>query len=202
MLKVGITGGIGSGKTTVCKIFETFGIPIYDSDKAAKWLMQNDENLIKTIKEIFGDDIYTLENKLDRKKLAAIVFYDKKALKKLEELVHPAVFRYGEKWLKQHKTKPYIIKEAALLFESGSYRQLDYVITITAPEKVRIARVQKRDGATVADIKARIDKQMPESEKVKLSDAVIENNEEKMLIPQIIEIHKILLEKSKLKKLS
>jgi len=197
MLKVGVTGGIGSGKSTVCKIFETLGIPIYDSDKAAKWLMQNDEDLINAIKKAFGDDIYTEKNELNRKKLAAIVFHDKKALKKLEALVHPAVFRHGKMWHEQHKAKPYTIKEAALIFESGSYRQLDYVITVTAPENVRIARVQKRDGATVADIKARINKQMPESEKVKLADAVIENNEEKMLLPQIMAIHKILLEKSK-----
>ena len=197
MLKVGITGGIGSGKSTVCKIFQTLGIPIYDSDKAAKWLMQNDEDLINAIKKAFGDDIYTAKKELDRKKLAAIVFYDKKALKKLEALVHPAVFSHGKIWQEQHKEKPYTIKEAALLFESGSHQQLDYIIVVTAPENVRIARVQKRDGATIADIKARIDKQMPESEKIKLADAVIENNEEKMLISQIMQIHKSLLKKSK-----
>ncbi len=194
-LKIGVTGGIGSGKSTVCKIFAQLGIPVYYADDAAKWLMQNDTALINSIQQLFGKDIYTKEQQLNRPKLAQIVFNDPTALKELEKLVHPAVHRHSKQWFEQQKNVPYTLKEAALIFESGSYKQLDAVITVFAPEALRIQRIQKRDKANVQQIKARMKQQLSDEEKIKLADYVIYNDEEKMLIPQVLHLHNTFLNK-------
>ncbi|QQS27873.1 MAG: dephospho-CoA kinase [Sphingobacteriales bacterium] len=192
MLSVGITGGIGSGKTTVCKLFALLRVPVYNADEAAKILMQQDKMLIKKIKKLFGNDIYSEDNSLNRRQLAAIVFSDKSALEALEKVVHPAVMKHSEKWVKNQKT-PYVLKESALLFESGSFKEMDKIIMVYASEYVRIKRVQKRDGSTTEEIKARIAKQLPDAYKISRSDFLVNNDGRLLLIPQVLDIHKQLL---------
>lgn len=189
MLKIGITGGIGSGKTTICKLFEVLGIPVFYADVRAKALMTEDPELVKAIKENFGEKAYWGDGILDRKYIASIIFKDKEKLGILNSLVHPAVFKDAEKWQKDQKDVPYTLKEAALAFESGSYKTMDKMITVFAPEEIRIERVIQRDHSTRAEVKARIDKQMPEIEKMKKADYVIINDGEHSLVQQVLFIH-------------
>lgn len=193
MLKVGITGGIGSGKTTVCKIFETLGIPVYYADDRAKWLMTHDPELMAAISNTFGEDAYTTEGQLNRAYLAKVVFGDDEKLAQLNALVHPAVFRDGSEWHHSQTGAPYTLREAALLFESGSYRAIDKMIVVTAPLEIRVKRVMERDHVTEAAVMARIEKQWPEEEKVKRADFVIFNSGERLLVPQVLEIHRSLI---------
>ena len=199
MLQVGITGGIGSGKTTVCKIFELLGIPVYYADDRAKWLMANDPDLVQQLKSAFGDQVYFEDRNLNRLYLSKIVFNDHTKLELLNSIVHPAVFHDGAEWNKQQKDVPFTLKEAALLFESGSYKSLDKMITVTAPESLRIQRVMARDQTDEASVKARIDKQLPEAEKVKLSDFVINNDGTQSLILQVLDIYSKLVNMAKVK---
>ena len=193
MIKVGLTGGMGSGKTTVAKIFENLGIPVYYADLEAKRLMVEDASLVEAIKELFGEEAYDANGLLNRTFIAQRAFPEPELLKKLEALVHPAVLRDGERWHEAQLGVPYTIKEAALLFESGSYRQLDKVITVFAPLELRIARVMARDKSAREDVEARIARQMPEEEKLKLADFVVYNDGSRSLIAQVWEIHKELL---------
>ena len=197
MLKVGITGGIGSGKTTVCKIFETLDIPIYYADDRAKALMVEDQKLILQIKDLFGKDAYIKDGQLNRQLIASVVFQDKKKLQQLNQIVHPAVWEDGEKWNAEQAKKgaPYSLKEAALIYESGGHQFLDKVITVYAPQYLRIQRVRARDKITIAQVKSRIAKQMPDKEKMKLADFIIKNNQRKALIPQVMKIHWELLKR-------
>jgi dephospho-CoA kinase len=197
MLKVGITGGIGSGKTTVCKVFETLGIPIYYADDRAKILMNTDEFLVTEITKIFGEQAYLSIGELNRPHIASIAFSDKNVLQKLNALVHPVVHRDSEKWFLEQQNVPYVLKEAALHFETGGYKMLDKMITVFAPKKVRIERVMKRDKRTVEEVEARINNQMPDSEKVKLADFVIYNDGSQSLIQQIYTIHQSLIKSPK-----
>ncbi len=193
MLNIGITGGIGSGKTTVCQIFELLGIPVYYADERAKALMTSDKILKASVKQIFGDQAYFKNGRLNRKHIAAIAFNDKKKLEQLNQVVHPAVFRDSEQWISQQKA-PYTLKEAALLFESGSYKSLDKIITVTAPKELRIKRVIKRDKTTRAAVIARMNKQWPEEKKVEMADFVINNDGNSSLILQILQIHQKLIQ--------
>ena len=191
MLKIGLTGGIGSGKSTVAKVFEVLGIPIYYADEAAKRLMNADEELKEKIKLQFGNEVYK-NRQLDKKYLADIVFTSPEKLALLNALVHPATLKDAERWM-QKQTTPYCIKEAALIFESGAQQNLDYVIGVTAPAPLRILRTMQRDGVTREAVTARMDKQMDDIIKIKLCDFVIKNDEQEMLLPQILELHKKLL---------
>lgn len=193
-LRVGITGGIGSGKSTVCQIFQGLGVPIYYADIRAKWLMQYDEELKKGIIGIFGPAAYTSEGKYDRPWVAQIAFSQPEKLAALNALVHPAVERDSRVWHEEQALHgaAYTIKEAALMIESGSHLQLDVLIVVTAPEALRIARVMERDGLSAEQVQARIDSQLPEAEKVGLADYVINNNGEHLLLPQVREIHRQL----------
>ncbi len=193
-LRIGITGGIGSGKSFVAKIFKTLGIPFYDADTEAKLLMHTHEEIRNGLKKVFGEQVYTIEGELDRAYLSKKVFNDKEQLFLLNSIVHPRVIAHGEEWAEQ-QTTPYSLKEAALLFESGSYKTLDYTIVVTAPENVRIERVKLRDRVSEDEVRRRIANQMPEEEKVKMADFIIVNDDEQALLPQIIKIHEILLEK-------
>ncbi|GMQ26465.1 dephospho-CoA kinase [Algoriphagus sp. oki45] len=192
-LKVGITGGIGSGKSTVCRIFGLLGIPVYSADDRAKWLMEHDSDLKLKIAEEFGQEAYTQEGTLNRKYLADQVFSDPEKVKKINALVHPAVGLDFEKWTKEQMA-PYVLKEAALLFETGSASQLDKLINVSSPLKVRVARVLMRDPhRSEAQINSIIDQQLPDEKKNELADFVIKNAENKLLIPQVLEIHQKLL---------
>jgi dephospho-CoA kinase len=192
MLKVGLTGGIGSGKTTIAKIFELLNVPVYYADEASKRLYHTDQDPIHNIKKHFGEDVYTNEQ-LNRSKLAAIVFNDPNKLELLNALVHPPTIRDAEEWMK-NQTAPYIIKEAALLFESGSAKGLDYIIGVKAPSHFRIKRVMERDGLSREDVISRADRQIDEEIKMRLCDFIILNNEQELLIPQVLELHSKLLE--------
>lgn len=196
MLRLGITGGIGSGKTTVCKIFETLSIPIYYADDRAKWLMVNSPSLQMGIIQLFGDKAYAADGSLNRAHIGSIAFKDPAKLQKLNALVHPAVFVDGENWQQEQLALgvPYTLKEAALIYETGSYKMLDKVIVVTAPEEIRIQRVMKRDSLTAEEVKERIARQMPESEKVEKADYVIQNDGQHSLIKQVLQIHQAILE--------
>jgi len=192
MLKIGLTGGIGSGKTTIAKIFELLNVPVYYADEASKRLYHTDKDLIANIKKNFGEDIYTNEQ-LNRSKLAAIVFNDPDKLDLLNQLVHPPTIRDAEEWM-QRQTTPYVIKEAALLFESGSASGLDYIIGVQAPSHYRIKRVMERDGIKREDVINRSNRQIDEDIKMRLCDFVIVNNDQELVIPQVLELHSKLTE--------
>lgn len=190
MLKIGITGGIGSGKTTVCQVFVTLGIPVFYADVVAKEIMVKDEILINGVKETFGKESYLEEGVLNNKHIAGIVFNDTVALEKLNALVHPAVFRAFDHWVATVSAdSPYILKEAALLFESGSYKMCDYNILVTAPLINKISRVMLRDGVTEAQVRARMDKQFSDEQKLKLADFQIKNDESSSIILQVLDLH-------------
>lgn len=168
MLRVGITGGIGSGKTTVCRIFEKLGVPVYYADQQADVLINTNPLIKRQLQKYFGDDIYN-DYGLDKLKMRKAVFGNKAALEKLNEVVHPVVINHFDQWSHKHKKAPYILKEAALMFESGSYKQLDAVVMVTAPLDQRIQRIIKRDKRNLAEIKKIISGQWSESKKKKLS---------------------------------
>lgn len=193
MFKVGITGNIGSGKTTVCKIFEVLGIPVFYADDAAKDVMVTDAELIAGIKQSFGNEAYFDDQTLNRKHIAGIVFNDKEQLAKLNSLVHPAVFRAFDQWVLHQKNAPYVLKEAAILFESGSYKKCDRAIMVTAPLNLRIKRVTTRDGITANEVKSRNDRQFTEEKKLALADDVIINDDTQLVIPQVLKLHKLYL---------
>ncbi len=196
MLLVGITGGIGSGKSTVCKIFEVLSVPVYYADDRAKYLMHHDLNLVLALKDTFGTEIYK-DGQLDRALLASRVFADKVELAKLNALVHPVVAQDTIEWQMAHSAAPYTLREAALLFETGTYKSLHKVIVVTAPLEVRIARVMGRDNVTEEQVRDRIANQWSEEQKVALADYIIANNGEAALIPQVLNIHNQLLQTAK-----
>jgi dephospho-CoA kinase len=194
MLKVGLTGGIGSGKTTVAQIFEVLSIPVYYADPAARDLMNKDPELKKKIIASFGTEVYK-NGELNRSYLGSIVFQDSEKLKLLNSIVHPVTIRDSENWMKNQKT-PYAIKEAALIFEAGLEKHLDYVIGVTAPESLRIQRVIERDHIPKEKVLDRIKHQMDEKEKISRCDFVIQNDGAQPMLPQVLAIHQSLLEAS------
>ena len=175
MLKIGLTGGIGSGKSTVAKVFEVLGIPVYYADDAAKRLMNKDDQLKQQLIAAFGSETY-VNNKLNREYLSSIVFNSKEQLERLNGMVHPATIADAEQWFAQQHAV-YVIKEAALLFESGTAAGLDYVIGVTAPETLRIKRVMDRDGVTAAAVKHRMHNQIEDRIKMRLCDFIIYNKQ-------------------------
>ncbi len=193
MLKIGITGGIGSGKTTVCKVFELFGVPVYYADDEAKKILDANTEVKEQIAQLFGVEIFDNTQLVDRKKLAALVFNDKKKLEQLNSIVHPAVGRHFENWLQEYASSKYILKEAAILFESDAYRAVDKVIAVVAPVELKIMRVMKRDKSTRQQIEQRMNNQLSDDEIIKRSQYLIHNDEQQLTIPQIINIHKQLI---------
>lgn len=194
MLKVGITGSIGSGKTTVCKLFNLLGVPIYYADDAAKRLMVENINLKKEINKLFDGKAYFETGDLNRKYIAKIVFNDKQKLDQLNALVHPAVFTDTQEW-ERRQTSTYSMKEAAILIESGSHKTLDKIIVVDAPLEVRLARVMKRDSVKREDVLKRESKQMSPIEKLKFADYSILNHDTD-LVKQVLKIHLSLLQES------
>jgi dephospho-CoA kinase len=194
MLKVGLTGGIGSGKSTVAAIFSVLGVPVYYADDAAKQLMDEDENVKERIQRNFGEDAYK-DGLLNRKYLSGIVFNNADKLTLLNSIVHPATIKDADKWI--HKqTSHYVIKEAALLFESGAHEKLDYIIGVQAPLNLRILRAMKRDNVSREEILSRMNKQIDEEIKLSLCDFIIINDEQQLVLPQVLQLHERLLQLS------
>lgn len=191
MLKIGITGGIGSGKSTACSVFEHLGVPIYNSDVRAKELMSSSSDLIHALKEAFGASIYT-GDRLNRPVLASIVFNDEEKLKLLNSIVHPAVGKDYAHWLSQNKEAKYTLKEAALLYEAGIYKDLDKIILVTCPVEERIKRVMKRDKVSKEEVERRIANQWTEERKLELADYVLDNSGDVLLLPQVLQLHRQL----------
>ncbi|HSC55310.1 MAG TPA: dephospho-CoA kinase [Phnomibacter sp.] len=194
MLKVGITGGIGSGKSVVSRMLMVLGIPVYFADEAAKRLMNEDEALKEKIKSHFGNEAYN-EQGLNRAWLAAQVFHSEAKIQELNSLVHPAVFADADIWIAK-QTSPYVAREAALFFESGSAGQMDLMVGVYAPQALRLQRVMQRDGLGRQDVLQRMDRQINEEMKMRLCDIVLRNDEQQMLTPQVIQLHEQLLVKA------
>lgn len=193
-LQVGITGGIGSGKSLVCKIFFAVGIPVYDADYRAKWVMNHHPLLKRDIIAVFGEQAYTANQELNRPYLASQVFNDSKKVALLNSLVHPRVGEDYATWVQANARYPYLVKEAALLYEAGSYQLLNKIITVSAPLDIRIQRIRKRDPQrTIKEIEAIIARQMPEEEKLQRADFIIYNDESRLLIPQVLSLHQQFL---------
>ena len=193
MLKIGITGGIGSGKTTVCKVFELLGIPVFYADDVAKSIMHTDPVLKSGILDVFGENSYTKSGELNRSYISSVVFNDKDELEKLNSLVHPAVFRAFDTWVLGHSEASYVIKEAALLYESDAYKLCDQSILVISPVESRISRVKARDGISTEDVQLRIDRQFSDEQKTKFANHILINDEKQLLIPQIIQLHQQFL---------
>jgi len=187
MLKIGLTGGLGSGKSTVAHIFEVLGIPVYYADTEAKKLMGASEELKASITRAFGEEAY-VDGRLNREYIAAQVFNNDKKIELLNSLVHPATIKDAEEWIKIQRAA-YVIKEAALIFESGSNKNLDYVIGVQSPLELRIKRVMDRDNIPADQVKARMNQQMDDDLKLRLCDYVIVNDEHEMVIPQVLALH-------------
>ncbi|HEX4852109.1 MAG TPA: dephospho-CoA kinase [Puia sp.] len=190
-LKIGLTGGIGSGKSTVAGIFEVLGVPVYYADQAARRIMNEDPLLKKKISELFGEKAYN-QGQLDRAFVANQVFGNREKLKSLNALVHPLTIRDANEWM-ERQTFPYSLKEAALIFESHTDQYLDYVIGVSSPEDLRISRTVKRDHISPDEVFRRMKNQLPEEEKMKRCDFVIYNDEIRPVIPQVLELHARLL---------
>jgi len=189
---VGLTGGIGSGKTTIANFFKEFGIPVYIADTEAKALMNRSKVIKRKLIALFGENAYQ-EGKLNREYLSQKIFNDKDLLQKMNAIVHPKVASHFKRWVKKQDA-PYVISEAAILFENGSYKKYDYIITVTAPEQVRLKRVMSRDNSSEKKVKSVMDNQWKDAEKIKLSDFVIQNINLEEAKAQVQQIHKKLLQ--------
>lgn len=192
MIKVAVTGGIGSGKSVVCKIFEKIGIPVFNADFEAKKLINTSRTIHDKLVSLFGAAIYQSNGDIHRKKMADLIFNDNFALQKVNEIVHPEVRKRFIEWTEEQNS-PYIIQEAAIIFESKQTQSFDKIITVTAPLELKIERVIKRDQVSKEEVYKRMQSQLPDEIKIAKSDFVIMNDEVEMIIPQIIEIHKNLI---------
>lgn len=193
-LQIGVTGGIGSGKSLVCRIFSLLGVPVYDADSRAKSIMTSDGILISHIKKEFGSLAYHADGSLNNAYLAQTVFSDAVRVKKLNELVHPAVAMDYSKWLSENRQSRYVVKEAALLFEAGSYTVLDKIVVVYAPEELRIKRVLQRDAhRNRQQVQEIINHQWSDEEKRKRADFVIVNDESQLVVPQVLKLHNLFL---------
>ena len=188
MLKIGITGSIGAGKSTVAGIFKVLGVPVFDADATAKNILNTDPVLHEQVAATFGSETYK-NGLLDRKYLATLVFNNPDQLSKLNALVHPATIAAAEKWASRFTDRPYIVKEAALLFEAETNVGLDYIIGVTAPQELRIARVMARDQVSREDVFGRMQHQLDDTEKMKRCNFVIDNSEQSLVIPQVLTLH-------------
>lgn len=192
---LGITGGIGSGKSTVSKIFEVLDIKIYQSDDMAKYLMENDNKLISSIINSFGEESY-IDGKINKEYISKNVFYDKEKLKTINNLVHPVVINDFKKWCLINKNEKILIKEAALLFASKSYKELDFIIYVYAEKKLRISRILKRDSYRTKDqIEHIIKSQLTDKESFEKADYILENNEKSLLLPEVIDLYEKIRKK-------
>lgn len=191
MIRVGLTGGIGSGKTTVARVFRTLGIPVFEADAEGRRIMQEDAAVIKAVTERFGTSVVR-NGAIDRATLASIVFKDPSALKDLNAIIHPAVRTGFLRWAAEQNA-PYVIMEAAVMAENGGHRTMDQVIVVTAPAELRIQRVMARDGVGLDAVDARMANQVGDAERLKLADHVIHNDDQQLVIPQVLSVHQALL---------
>ena len=191
MIRIGITGGMGSGKSVVCELFRLHGVPIFDADKEAKLLNDTSPRIKEELTRHFGSDLYK-EGKLDRQKLATLIFHDKQNLALVNSIIHPVLADQFIKWSKERDSYPFVVIDAAVLFEAGFEQHVDKVITIYAPEAERIERVTRRDGIRKSQVMARMQHQIPEEEKAKRADHVIDNDGQHSLIQQVANILQIL----------
>ncbi len=194
MIKIGLTGNMGSGKSTVAKIFNILGVPIFYADTEAKQILDQ-QSIINELSYRFGNQIIHPKGVIDRKKLASIVFQDESSLDFLNKLIHPEVAEAFDIWLEQHKSSPYVIHEAAILFESGFNKFMDKIIYVYSPESLRIDRIIKRDKLSKTDVLKRMNNQWDDQIKIKRSDHIIENGLDNLLIPQVLKIHNHYLNK-------
>ena len=192
MIRVGLTGGIGSGKTTVARILELFGVPVYNADERGRWLSDNDPEVILKTKALFGPDAYLENGSLNRSYIAGKVFTDKLLLERLNGIVHPAVRSDYRKWAEGHAGAPYTVMESAILLESGFDRETDKVVAVIAPEELRIARTVRRDGSDEAAVRARIAAQLSDRERVAKADFILRADDRQLLIPQVLALHEKL----------
>jgi dephospho-CoA kinase len=191
MIKVGITGNIGTGKSIVCRIFETLGVPVFHADEEAKFFLLN-EDVRQTLVLKFGKEILT-DGIIDRQKLGIIVFDDDEALKFLNSVIHPLVKQSLMYWIKLHNNQHYILQEAAILFESGFNKEFDKIITVVSPPELAIRRVIERDQITRTDVEKRMKHQWDQDKKMELSDFIIFNDEKQMVVPQVLKIHNVIM---------
>lgn len=190
-IQIGITGGIGSGKSLICRIFQVLNVPVYDADSQAKKLMTTDGILIDQIKKEFGSLSYNKDGVLNRELLSKTVFNQPEKLAKLNTMVHPRVAVDYSRWIHEQSGARYCLKEAALLFEAGSYQLLDKIIVVTAPDELRIRRVLQRDPyRNKTEVERIIKNQMPQEEKIKKADFVIKNDESELVVPEVLKLHK------------
>lgn len=190
---VGLTGGIGSGKTVISKIFSLLGVPVYNADVESKKLLMSDAKIHTALLENFGESVFT--NQLpDRQKIASIVFLQPTKLEVLNAIMHPRVREHFAHWSLSHSDKPYVIQEAAILFETGQWRNFNYTVVVTAPEDIRIKRVMVRDNAGYEMVKQRIDNQWTDDQKLELSSFSIQNDDNQRLLPQVLSIHQQILQ--------
>lgn len=193
MIRIGLTGNIGTGKSTVARIFEILGVPVYHADKQAKVILASEAVTHEIVKQ-FGSQVLNSFQQIDRKVLASIVFNNREKLSLLNNLIHPLVEEDFETWCEQYADQKYIIQEAAILFESGFNRLFDATILVTAPEELCISRVIARDGITREMVIGRIENQWPQEKKLQLADYELKNDEVSLVIPQVLSIHQTILE--------
>ena len=191
MLRIGVTGGIGSGKSTVCRILEVLGVPVFHADDEGKRLLQDDAEVKKQLLATFGEAILS-QGVLDRKALAHVVFHDPIALAKLNAIVHPAVREAFRSFCTEHGHAPYVVMEAAILAETGGHAAMDHLVVVTAPETERVKRVMERDEMGEEEVRARLRNQTNDDTRVKLADTVIVNDGQTMVIPQVLALHERL----------
>lgn len=194
MLKVGLTGGIGSGKTLVCSVLESLGVPVYYADSEARRLMNSDPVLVKKISDLFGSMAYE-GGSLNRENIARRVFGEKELLQRLNALVHPAVWKDFSRWANEQISAHYVVEEAAILFESGADRNMDITVGIFADKELRVQRAMQRDGSSREEIMMRLNSQMSEEEKMEKADIVINNDGKQLILPQIINMHNAILKR-------
>lgn len=197
-LKIGVTGGIGSGKSLVCQIFKTLKVPVFEADREAKEIIDSDSHTRQALEKLLGNGILGPDGKINRHAMAGIIFNDQELLKEVNAIIHPAVRYRFNSWHAEQKSR-YIIQEAAILFESGVFRMMDMNIVVTAPEEMRIRRVMQRDGVTKEKVYERMKNQWPEEEKVAMADYIIRNDESQSLIQQVLEIHQKILNYGKIR---
>ncbi len=196
MLKTAITGNMGSGKTTVCKIFESLGVPVFYADSEAKKLYR-DQEVIRQVKKNFGNEVFDANDRLLRQALAKVVFNNPEALKVLNGIIHPRLMKRYRQWLHENAAQAYTLHEAAVIFENHLENEFDFIVNVSAPEALRLQRIRQRDHLPDREIIARMNRQWPDDKKNSLSQAVIVNDEKRFLIPQVLKIHNTLIKKAK-----